>query len=154
MNRVVLHCDNCDKIICKCLSQIHKHNFCSKSCANIFSRKTNPKYKEYKNYANISAHMSKLNEELNPSRMTEETKSKIGKTRHERLFTGHSYQKVHGQHLHRVLVEQALGRKLRSDEIVHHIDHNFQNNDLSNLQIVTRAEHIKIHLHNKGGDAK
>ena len=47
--------------------------------------------------------------------------------------------------VHRAVMEQVLGRKLRSDEIVHHIDGNKLNNDPSNLMIVTREEHARIH---------
>jgi hypothetical protein len=36
---------------------------------------------------------------------------------------------------HRYLVEQYIGRKLKSTEIVHHIDSNRKNNKLSNLYI-------------------
>lgn len=54
-------------------------------------------------------------------------------------------------------MEQVLGRALSSDEIVHHIDGNKRSNDPSNLQIVTRSEHARIHLPRKGtkkgGDA-
>jgi len=32
-----------------------------------------------------------------------------------------------------------------TDELVHHRDHNKENNDIKNLQIVSRAEHIIIH---------
>lgn len=32
-----------------------------------------------------------------------------------------------------------------SSEIVHHIDLNKQNNDASNLMVLSRAEHAKIH---------
>jgi len=56
------------------------------------------------------------------------------------------YIKEFGRHQHRVVVENVIGRKLRSDEIVHHKDHNKHNNDPSNLQIVTRAEHARIHF--------
>lgn len=48
-------------------------------------------------------------------------------------------------HVHRKVMEDYLGRKLKSSEIVHHIDGNKLNNDISNLQIVTRKEHINIH---------
>lgn len=151
----LINCDQCGKQIYKHSSQIKKHNFCSRNCANLFSRKTNPRYREFKNYDAISANMSQINLRLNPSRMTEERKRKIGETRHKRLFTGKSYMKINGRHLHRVIIERHIGRKLRSDEIVHHIDGNFQNNEISNLKIVTRSEHAKIHLHKqKGGDAK
>lgn len=46
---------------------------------------------------------------------------------------------------HRIIMEEHLGRPLTSDEIVHHIDHDKTNNDISNLQIVTRAEHARLH---------
>jgi hypothetical protein len=46
---------------------------------------------------------------------------------------------------HRLVVEKHIGRKLLSYEIVHHMDGNKINNDIRNLVIVTRAEHINIH---------
>jgi len=45
----------------------------------------------------------------------------------------------------RALVESDIGRHLRSDEIVHHINGNGSDDRLENLEIVTRAEHIEIH---------
>lgn len=59
---------------------------------------------------------------------------------------GKTYTKLYGRHMHRVVIEDKIGRKLSSDEIVHHIDGNKKNNDVSNLQIVTRQEHCKIHF--------
>ena len=49
------------------------------------------------------------------------------------------------QNYHRHLMEQHLGRKLKTDEIVHHIDGNKQNNDLDNLEVVLRSEHSRTH---------
>jgi hypothetical protein len=46
---------------------------------------------------------------------------------------------------HRLVVEKTIGRPLRSDEIVHHLDENKQNNNIDNLVVVTKAEHIQIH---------
>lgn len=46
---------------------------------------------------------------------------------------------------HRIIMEKVLGRKLKADEIVHHIDGNKWNNDPSNLMVVTREEHALIH---------
>ena len=40
------------------------------------------------------------------------------------------------------LLEQHLGRKLLPDETCDHIDGDFTNNDLSNLQVLTRRENI------------
>lgn len=46
---------------------------------------------------------------------------------------------------HRYVMEQHLGRKLNSNEIVHHIDGNGLNNDISNLEVMSRSEHMKHH---------
>lgn len=50
-----------------------------------------------------------------------------------------------GRCLHVVLVEQHIGRRLKADEVVHHIDHNRSNNEITNLQLMTRAEHTRLH---------
>lgn len=41
------------------------------------------------------------------------------------------------------LMEQQLGRKLESNEVVYHIDGDKYNNELSNLEVITRAELLK-----------
>lgn len=46
---------------------------------------------------------------------------------------------------HRVVMERFLKRKLSADEHVHHIDEDTLNNSPTNLIIVTRSEHMKIH---------
>lgn len=46
----------------------------------------------------------------------------------------------------RGIMAEKLGRPLTRNEIVHHIDGNWRNNALSNLEITTRSEHIKEHL--------
>lgn len=48
--------------------------------------------------------------------------------------------------LHRHVVEQREGRTLGRDEIVHHIDHDPFNNDPDNLVVLTRSEHMRIHM--------
>lgn len=47
---------------------------------------------------------------------------------------------------HRWIMEQYLGRKLSSNEHVHHIDGNPLNNSIDNLVILTNSEHQKIEL--------
>lgn len=45
---------------------------------------------------------------------------------------------------HRKAIEDAIGRPLHSGEVVHHIDHNPSNNDISNLRLyASHAEHIR-----------
>lgn len=66
----------------------------------------------------------------------------------EELQYKYRAKKVKGKRIdmQRYVMEQILGRKLTSDEIVHHIDGNKLNNDPANLQIMTRAEHARLHM--------
>jgi len=47
--------------------------------------------------------------------------------------------------VHRVVMEAHIGRRLLRNEVVHHKDHNRQNNAIENLEIMTRAEHARHH---------
>lgn len=42
-------------------------------------------------------------------------------------------------------MEQYIGRKLLPNEVVHHIDKDKTNNDISNLLLLTQSEHSKLH---------
>jgi len=46
---------------------------------------------------------------------------------------------------YREAVEGSVGRKLKPEEIVHHKDGDKHNNDVSNLEIMSRKEHAKKH---------
>lgn len=68
--------------------------------------------------------------------------------RKEDTITRHSsYTNQYGTtRKHRAIIEEYIGRKLLSNEIVHHIDGNTENNDIKNLYIcLSISEHIKIH---------
>ena len=61
---------------------------------------------------------------------------------------------------HRLIMELHLGRRLSHFEVVHHIDGNGRNNDISNLQLMTRATHAQLHYkpipchdHDRRGEA-
>lgn len=61
-----------------------------------------------------------------------------------RFYIGH----LHGKRVyeHRYLMEKELGRPLKSNEIVHHIDGDRKNNDITNLYLCeTRAKHRIAH---------
>jgi hypothetical protein len=47
--------------------------------------------------------------------------------------------------LHRVLVENRLGRLLRSNEVVHHLDGVKDNNTDDNLMVTTHSDHSRRH---------
>ena len=46
---------------------------------------------------------------------------------------------------HRLIMENYIGRYLTRDEVVHHKDGNKSNNDISNLELMTNAEHSRLH---------
>lgn len=47
---------------------------------------------------------------------------------------------------HDLVMECAIGRHLKDDEIVHHINHKRDDNRLSNLQLMTFKEHAAHHM--------
>lgn len=49
------------------------------------------------------------------------------------------------QYEHVAIAEQTLGRKVRRNETVHHIDGDKANNARTNLLICTRAYHVALH---------
>lgn len=76
---------------------------------------------------------------------------KLGKWRRERGPRTHAGRLVrafvNGSALyeHRAVMAEVLGRPLRSDEIVHHIDADKHNNRADNLVLLTRSEHRTAH---------
>lgn len=76
--------------------------------------------------------------------LTPEARKKNGDIRRGTGKTG-GYIKLGGRHEHRVVMEEMIGRPLRSDEIVHHTDEVKFNNDPSNLVLTNRADHGRHH---------
>ena len=52
-----------------------------------------------------------------------------------------------GRSFHVILMEERIGRKLLHDEVVHHIDGDTANNNISNLALMTKAAHSRLHRH-------
>ena len=50
-----------------------------------------------------------------------------------------------GRSVHVIAMEQRLGRPLRADEVVHHVDGDRSNNDINNLALMTRSAHGRLH---------
>jgi hypothetical protein len=48
------------------------------------------------------------------------------------------------KNLHRVLIENKIGRAILPGEVVHHKDHNCRNNDIDNLELMTVQKHYLI----------
>ena len=78
---------------------------------------------------------------------------------------GYLFRCVNGKriYLHRFIVECYIGRKLKKNEIVHHIDGNVLNNNIMNLEVMTQSIHFsnlkgnkyyKLRKHNRNGNSK
>lgn len=59
----------------------------------------------------------------------------------------HPRKRINGENvaMHKVIAERVLGRPLKKNECVHHIDANRHNNNNDNLLICTRSYHTWLH---------
>jgi uncharacterized protein (DUF1330 family) len=108
--------------------------------------------------------ISESNHKKKGVKLPERTKSHIDSIRQSRIKNG-SYSPLgatyidsrgyvcvkvtHGEkynyrHLHRVVMEKHIGRPLERKEMVHHIDGNKENNDISNLALLDFSQHTTI----------
>ena len=147
--KLKITCDWCGKEVFRNTSSLtgKKHHFCSRQCLASYSSKTkNPdSYAQLKDFTAIKAAMAKTNRELNPTRMTHQTREKIRNAKLD-SGSGSSYRKLYGKHEHRVVAENMLGRPLLPSEVVHHRDHNKRNNTPENIVVFSsQAAHAKHH---------
>ena len=101
-------CDVCGKVFDKPEKAVREHNFCSVE----HLRKWN------------SERMSDYNKSKNPMNKKWTKKMRLKKREQvlERTGKGEkAYNKFLGRHEHRVVAERMLGRKLKKNEVVHHI---------------------------------
>ena len=135
-------CDVCGKVFDKADSAVREHNVCSVDHLRKW----------------CSERMSDYNKSKNPMNKKWTKKMRLKKREQvlERTGKGEkAYNKFLGRHEHRVVAERMLGRKLKKNEVVHHIDLNKQNNDENNLVVLpSNSEHSHLHQILKKGDRK
>lgn len=127
----ICSCTTCGKKFEKINTQIFPNNFYSRFCRSLFT----------------SARMTAMNIKLNPTRMILSTRLKLRAYRLKNSKGCKSYKKFLGRHVHRIVAEKAIGRKLIKGEVVHHKDENIHNNTSENLAVLSsQSEHAKIHM--------
>lgn len=130
-------CLNCGKQVSLPAWRIRQgFKYCSRSCWAIFTNKNVPKSAECKAKLSASAKARGWIGDKHPGWKGGFTKNSLGYIQNNLA--------VKLQHRH--VMETHLGRALMSNEIVHHKDGNKQNNEINNLEIMTRADHLKHHL--------
>lgn len=69
------------------------------------------------------------------------------RTEAEKEMWGKQVIKVDGKYIsyYRYLIENKIGRKLLSTEVIHHINFNHSDNRIENLELMTNKEHSSFH---------
>lgn len=95
----------------------------------------------------IGKKYGKINGKIKDNLGEKHSKWKGGKTTHEGYIIILTQSRTnHYKQEHRIIMEQNLGRKLKSQEVVHHINGIRNDNRIDNLMLfANNEEHIKFH---------
>ena len=63
---------------------------------------------------------------------------------HHRAMNSENWKGYVYEHI--LVAEQSLGRHIKADEVVHHLDGNRANNRRNNLLVLERSQHAKLHF--------
>lgn len=140
-------CPECER---EFIPQVDRQVRCSKSCAAKAFNATRRKQERLCEFCGASYRYRKLTQRT-CSKSCAQKLAKTAAPGEVRVGTiaqlGYQLLRVDGKAIleHRYVMEQHLGRPLKSSELVHHRDGNKLNNDLSNLELTDRSAHPKQH---------
>lgn len=142
-------CDYCGKEFSdyKSNRQGRVPKYCSPECYHTNSRFTEQTRKCLNCGKEIKITAKRKNKKFCNVKCSGEYRSKTCEHKVWEGCTGYRYvcqgNKSISEHV--LIMEKHIGRKLSKDEVVHHKDFNRNNNDINNLQLMTRSEHSKLH---------
>ena len=137
MSKILIPCDECGVIFAKPKCRIHKVNFCCRKCMDNYNSKRFTTYNENENPMNAKGRTIEQRFAMRKRRIL--AKDRVGKE-------AQTYNRQFGELEHRKIMRLKLGRPLEESEVVHHKDGNPHNNKPSNLQVMTRSEHTRLHI--------
>ena len=137
---MIIICAKCGKEKTIFPSKLEKRNFCSKSCSNSYNNSGK------KNHFSRDKYVREGEKSPNwkGGRKTERGYILVYLPKHPRAVKGYVRE-------HRLVMEKKLGRYLKPNEIVHHMNHIKDDNREENLMILSKSKHGEICAHRPKG---
>lgn len=126
-------CKICGRSFYKSPSKIIESNLCSRECRNIWMGQRNVEIINVVGHSkgHKAPHLTILNRLRNP------LSSISAKTYEAKDINSKKYRSI---------VEIHIGRKLNSNQVVHHVNGIKTDNRFENLRIMSNSEHHKLHM--------
>ena len=127
-----INCDYCNKEYRTRLSYYKRarNHYCSLNCHNLSKKGTNrPEY--------IGKKISESQRGKNHWRF----KGNKNRKGYVSITPEHKRRVL----VHRYVMENHIGRKLKPKEDVHHINGNKEDNEIENLQLLSHSDHTRLH---------
>jgi hypothetical protein len=143
--RKKLYCKICGKefYLLDCQIKWDRGKYCSRGCSSIGHRRGN---ELNCNFCGKKFYRSKAEQDIGIRVNQYCSRQCYFKWREEKRKET-TYLKNGKRHAHRVIAEEIIGRKLKTREIIHHIDNVKSNNNPSNLALLPNQNyHAKIHF--------